>query len=314
MPDQEPPAAWPQPHRSADRVLAVVGFVLLALLTAVLAVAAAVAGDIVMAIVLLLATVMFGHVAGLALSTLRRPAPPAGWSAPSAGWSAPSAGWSAPSAGPVFAGASSAGRRVPSAGLIDEPEAGMAFRYARSAYYWFTVVLAFGVVFAAAFMIGLARVGTAAAWVMAAVFAGCGLLIAWYLTVVLRLAPGVVVLTPTGIYHRSLAIEHFVPWEAVVGVLARQGRTPWITVKTSPTAPAAPTAQAAPAAQAAQTRERRHAGALSPDAQFLPFMVIRAYWLGANAGPAYQAIKHYAEHPNERPNLAAGAPPGSVTV
>lgn len=98
-----------------------------------------------------------------------------------------------------------------------------------------------------------------------------------------------VVLTPTGVYHRSLALEHFVPWEAVVDVLALEGQTPWITVKAMP---------------ASGTRERRYTGRLSPGAEGLPFMIIRTYWLGANAVPAYRALKQYFEHPGERPKLA----------
>jgi hypothetical protein len=103
------------------------------------------------------------------------------------------------------------------------------------------------------------------------------------------LAPGVVVLTPTGIYHRSLVLEHFVPWEGVVDVLARGGRTPWITVK---------------AIDTTGTRERRHTGRMGAfESQALPFMIIRAHWLGSNALPAYLALKHNFLHPDQRHTL-----------
>jgi hypothetical protein len=105
----------------------------------------------------------------------------------------------------------------------------------------------------------------------------------------LRLAPGKIVVTSTGIYHRSLFLEHFVPWAAVVDVLAREAASTWITVKAVP---------------ANGTREHRHTGRMGAfEGQALPFMVARAQWLGANALPAYRAIRYYFEHPDQRAEL-----------
>jgi hypothetical protein len=93
------------------------------------------------------------------------------------------------------------------------------------------------------------------------------------------------------LWAEQLVLEHFVPWDAVVDVLARGGRTPWITVKAMPTS---------------GMRERKHTGRLGAfEAQFLPFMVARTMWLGANALPAYRALRHYFEHPEERIQLSA---------
>jgi hypothetical protein len=150
---------------------------------------------------------------------------------------------------------------------------------------------------AAGFAVAMAMSSTMRGWVLAAVAAVCAAFIGWFLTVVLRLAPGVIVLTPTGIYHRSLALEHFVPWDAVVDIVAREGRDPWITVKAMPTS---------------GTRERKHTGRLSAfEGQFLPFMVARTMWLGGNALPAC-ALTSYFQHPtSDRASEPSINPPAS---
>ncbi|WIM94352.1 hypothetical protein ACTOB_006371 [Actinoplanes oblitus] len=59
------------------------------------------------------------------------------------------------------------------------------------------------------------------------------------------------------------------------------------------------------------TRERRLTGRLHAfEGQFLPFMVIRASWLGGNAVPAYRALRYYFEQPGQRPRLADPGPLG----
>ncbi len=145
------------------------------------------------------------------------------------------------------------------------------------------------VLFDIGFVVAFAQAGTAAAWVMALVLAAVALFIVWFLVVLQRLAPGAVVVTPTCVYHRSRAFERFVPWEAVVDVKAREGQTPWITVKALPTS---------------EMRERRYTGRLSAGVEGLPFMIVRTYWLGRNALPAYLTLKHYFENPDQRFRLA----------
>jgi hypothetical protein len=70
--------------------------------------------------------------------------------------------------------------------------------------------------------------------VVTAVAAIAAVFIGWIFVIAVRLLPGVIVLTPTGIYHRSLLLEHFVPWDAVVDVLAWENPDPRITVKGIP--------------------------------------------------------------------------------
>ena len=76
---------------------------------------------------------------------------------------------------------------------------------------------------------------------------------------------------------------------AVVAVEATDAPSPWITVKALPVD---------------GTGERRHTGRLHAfEGGLLPFLVARTAWLGANAAPAYPAIKFYFDHPEQRPRL-----------
>ncbi|WP_412743690.1 hypothetical protein [Krasilnikovia sp. MM14-A1004] len=252
FPNQDPPAGWPKPHRSVTRVLSAVGFTLLTLITAAVAVSAVVTGDLAQALTFAVGTVLFAHLVGLVVSLMRQAAP---------------------------------ATHEPSVGFNDQGERGLAFPYSRWAYYWLSSVLVAVLLVDA----GLAvQFGAAGAWVMVVPLAAIALFLAWFLIAMLRLAPGRVVLTPSGIYHRSLVFEHFVPWDAVVDVAAQEGHIPRIIVKALPSI---------------GTRERKHMGRLSAGIEGLPFLVVRTYWLGANALPANLALKHYLLHSDERTRL-----------
>jgi len=202
-----------------------------------------------------LGVLLFGHLAGMSISFLRSPRPAAS---------------------------------QPAVGVTDQGESGLAFPYARRAYYWLTSMLVLIVIFFVGLAYTLAKIGTHVAWVIAVVVIASTLFIGWFLATLLRLAPGKIVVTPSGIYHRSLAFEHFVPWHAVEFVRAQEGRSPWILIK---------------APKSSGTRERRYTGVLGAGVEGLPSMIVRAYWLGANALPAYLTLKHYFDHPGERSNL-----------
>ena len=219
-------------------------------------VAAIVVADITQALISAASAVMFAHLVGMSVSSMRQLGP---------------------------------ATHTPTAGLTDQGERGLAFSYSRWAYYWLSSVLVMVVLFDIGFVVAFAQAGTAAAWVMALVLAAVALFIVWFLVVLLRLAPGRVVVTPTGIYHRSQTFEHFVPWEAVVDLKAREGPNPRITVKALPMS---------------GTRERRYTGRLSAGVEGLPFMIVRTYWLGRNALPAYLTLKYYFENPDQRSRLA----------
>jgi hypothetical protein len=257
-PNQDPPAGWPAASRTAVRLLSAAFLGLITLIIALVTVAAAVTGDVTQVVVFGLGAILVGHITGIAISGMRSPRPAAD---------------------------------VRAIGETDQGEKGLAFPYARWPYYWLSVTLAIIALFAAGFAVVVAADGTVTGWVFAVIGGGFAVFVGWFLVVLLRLAPGTMVLTPTGIYHRSLVLEHFVPWDAVVDVQARQSANPWITVEAVP---------------AAGTRVRRHTGRLGAfEGQALPFMVARTYWLGANALPAYRALKHYLEHAGERSKLAS---------
>lgn len=148
---------------------------------------------------------------------------------------------------------------APTAGVNDQDERGLAFPYASLPYYLLAVTVAIVVVLAAGFAVLMAADGTGTGWALAVVGAAAAAFLDWFLIVLLCLAPGTLVVTPSGIYHRSLVLEHFVPWEAIVDVLAREGTDPWITVKALPMD---------------GTRQRRHTGRLHAfEGQALPFLV-----------------------------------------
>ncbi|GAB1690918.1 hypothetical protein [Krasilnikovia sp. M28-CT-15] len=251
--DPDPPASWPKPHRSVTRVLSVAGFTLLTLITAVVVVSAVTTGEIAQALFFTVGTVMFAHLVGLTAISMRHPAPTT---------------------------------YQRSVGRTDQGEGGLDFPYSRWAYYWLSSVLAGVVLIAAALAV---EFGAAGSWVMVVILAAIALFLAWFLLAMLRSAPGRVVVTPTGIYHRTLAFEHFVPWEAVIEVSAQEGQIPRIIVEAMPST---------------GTRERTYLGRLGAGVEGLPFLVVRAHWLGANARPAYLALKHYFLHPDERTGLA----------
>ncbi|BEL07455.1 hypothetical protein Q0Z83_056460 [Actinoplanes sichuanensis] len=218
--------------------------------------AAAVTGDVLESIGFGLAAILVGHVTAIGITGLRRPGP---------------------------------ATEPPGTGLDDRGESGLAFPYSRVPYYLLTVTLALVVLLAGGFAVAAAAGGSVTGWVLAAVSGGFAVFVGWFLLTLLRLAPGIIVLTPSGIYHRSLVLEHFVPWDAVVDVQAREGPNPWITVKALPMD---------------GTRIRHHTGRLHAfEGGLLPFLVARTSWLGANAVPAYQAIRFYFDHPNQRPLL-----------
>jgi hypothetical protein len=112
----------------------------------------------------------------------------------------------------------------------------------------------------------------------------------WFLVTMLRLAPGSLLITASGICHRSLTTSHFISWDAMVVVAADWIGTPVIAVKAVP---------------APDTRIRRYMGRLgSGELRFWPFMVIRTGWLASDPIVVYHALAFYHAHPELRGELA----------
>jgi hypothetical protein len=170
---------------------------------------------------------------------------------------------------------------------------GLRFRYSAGVYYWLTAVLVMTELAVAGPAVAGAASATAAGIVLALVATAGAVAIGWFLVTMLRLAPGEVVLAPDGVHHRGLTFIHVAPWHTITSVSAEWVTTPVIVVRAAP---------------AADAQVRRYTGRFGPaELRFLPFMVIRAYWLATNPAIVYQALAFYHAHPELRPELATQA-------
>ena len=251
------PPGWPR-NRPTAKIIASTALMSLFNLGALVgAGVAATSGQPGAAVVLALAAAYLGHFVGLGLSLSRRPAqvtPP---------------------------------RAV---GRTELGDPGLEIPYARGPYYWSISVTLLSAFAFAGITVIFALAGSPGALVVAVISAIFAILLGWIAVVFLRLAPGRLVLTPDGIYHRSLTFEHYVPWFAVYAVSAETGDTPMLAIKAHPSD---------------GTRLRRYTGRLGAfEATFIPFIVARTYWLGGHATYAYQTTEHYFRHPGLRPELA----------
>jgi hypothetical protein len=174
--------------------------------------------------------------------------------------------------------------------LTPDGTKGMSFRYSAWSYYWLTAVLVMTELVTLAVTVGAALSATVAGVVMAVVIGVLAMVVGWFLVTMLRLAPGKLILSPTGVYHRSLTSTHFIPWHAIVAVAAEWAGTPIIAVKAFPSK---------------DTRVSRYLGRFgSGEVQYLPIMVIRTAWLATDPTTVYSALSFYHAHPDLRAELA----------
>ena len=256
-----PPQGWPR-GRPTTKIVASTGLMALFTIGALAAAGvAAASGQPAPAMLFVLAAAYLGHFVGLGISLSRRPAqvqPP----------------------------------RV--VGRTDLGDPGLLIPYAHGPYYWAISVTLLSALVLAGIAVIFALAGSAGALVIAVISAALAVMLAWIGVVFLRLAPGRLVLTPDGIYHRSLTFEHYVPWFAVYAVSAEDGATPMLAIKAHPSD---------------GTRLHRYTGRLRAfEATFIPFIVARTYWLGGHAAYAYQTADHYFRHAELRPELATSPP------
>lgn len=166
---------------------------------------------------------------------------------------------------------------------------GVTFTYSAWSYYWVTALLVITELVVLAVTAGAALTATAVGVVMAVVSGVVAMVVGWFLVTMLRLAPGKIILSPTGVYHRSLTCTHLVPWHAIVAVSASWLGTPIIAVKAIPSE---------------DTRVRRYMGRFrSGEVQFLPIMVVRTTWLATDPTTVYHALSFYCSHPELRAEL-----------
>lgn len=186
--------------------------------------------------------------------------------------------------------------RSPVLGVDDRGERGLTFAYARAPYYWQSAIVILTALGFAGGALGTAVMGPVGGWIIAAVAGLVAGSLTWFVVDFLRRAPGRVVLTPSGIYHRSHFAEYFTPWDAVSGVGVTTA-DPMIVVKADPS----------PDARQRRLSRRRNRS----EEDFWPFIVIGAYSLGGNSRPVYRAIDFYLRHRERRSLLGT---PEAITA
>ncbi|MFG1660451.1 hypothetical protein ACGFIY_28310 [Micromonospora chersina] len=188
-----------------------------------------------------------------------------------------------------------ASSRGSGAGTTLVPSPGGGGRAVRFAYSTVTYVLFGAVVVSCAvavlgFAVALGVRGGALSRVIAVVLAGAAVLLGWYVVVMVRHAPGGLLLSPAGIAHAGLTNFYSVPWAAVHAVEAWRLGTTVLVVKAEPSP---------------QSVLRRYTGRFDTgDLRYLPFLVVRTYWLAADREAVLAALAFYLAHPELRGELA----------
>lgn len=180
----------------------------------------------------------------------------------------------------------------PGTGTDDRGNPGLAFSYAGEPYYWLLAVLLLSIVGGLGLAAILTLSGSPVGWTAAVLVAAGAGYTTWLGIGIARLAPGRLVLTPDGVHHRALTLDVFTPWYAIHAVEAADTDQPMIVIKAQPSD---------------GTRLRTYAGRGGHEAQFLPYVAVRALWLRRNSIGAYQALDHYLRHPDQRSHLGTPA-------
>ncbi|XVU28054.1 hypothetical protein ACQPZJ_13720 [Actinoplanes sp. CA-054009] len=182
-------------------------------------------------------------------------------------------------------------RRRDTTGVRQEVK-GLVFRYGTTPTYLLGAFLGLTTVALAAMCVVSALRGGAQGWIVAAVLAIGAVLLAVFLAVFVKLAPGEVVVGPDGIHHRGLTFTHFVLWEAVVDVAALWAHAPVVFIRTI---------------GSSGTVTRNYLGRSTAGPQALsPFDTISGRWLAADPALLLKAVAYYIVHPEDRRELGGG--------
>lgn len=182
-------------------------------------------------------------------------------------------------------------RRAGTTGVTSGPD-GLTFRYGAAPTYWLTATTALTALVLAGLTVLAVAQGGAEGYLIAAVLAVAAVLAGVFLVVVLRLAPGRVVIGPDGIHHRGLTFTHHVPWHAVVDVVAAWTNGPLVVIKTMP---------------AADTATRNYLGRSAGGRQSASFTTVTGSWLAADPALLLHAVAYYLLHPEDRAELGTPA-------
>ena len=182
------------------------------------------------------------------------------------------------------------GQETGTAGTAPDGERGVRFRYSAWPYYWLIVLLLLTDLGLLAIAAIAATTATLVGVVIGVAAAALAALIAWFLVAVVRMAPGAVVLTPSGVWHRSLTFSQFVPWQDITQVMSGRIGVPVIVAEATP---------------APDIRIRRYTGQFGTrELRYLPSVMVPAYWLAADPTSVYHALSHYPAHPELRAELS----------
>jgi hypothetical protein len=182
-------------------------------------------------------------------------------------------------------------RRSDARASTDDDSGGVSFAYSTWAYYWLTATLVMTILGVAGFAAAVAATATTGGLLAACLLALMTVVRLWFVVTMLRLAPGRLTLSPTGIHHRGLTHTHFVPWYAIFEISAVWVGFPLLVAKAFPSE---------------GTRLIRHLGRFGTQ-EFLPFLVVRARWLATDPVVVYHALSFYHVHPDQRAELATPA-------
>ncbi|GAB3264601.1 hypothetical protein [Kineosporia babensis] len=188
-------------------------------------------------------------------------------------------------------------RRPPRLGWNHRDERGMAFFYARKPMIVFLLFLELCVVSQGGRLFAIEDLHPVIPGLVLTVFF---LVFNWILVGTYRDGRGKLVLTPSGVYHRSGVWEQFVPWELVTDVKAVKSRPqPSIEVAYVP---------------AVTVLSRNHGTWLGVGVDPGWRIVIGTSPLRGQAVPAYRALRFYFENPHLRSELGQGDPQAVTSV
>ncbi|WP_262284708.1 hypothetical protein [Micromonospora sp. MA102] len=172
---------------------------------------------------------------------------------------------------------------APQPGSWPDGVEGVRFDYSTATYCWFSLLVA-------GCVLVLLGGGVAVGSVFGVLMIALAALLGWYLMVVLWRAPGGLLVSPSGIAHRGLTNFYSVPWHVVRGVEARDLGTSALVVKADPSP---------------QSVLRRYTGWFDTgELRYLPFLVVRTYWLAADREVVRSVLAFYLAHPERRGELA----------
>ncbi|WP_433790144.1 hypothetical protein [Actinoplanes sp. CA-252034] len=186
-------------------------------------------------------------------------------------------------------------KALPTTAVTPDGVTGLCFRYSGWAYFWLLGMIGWSALVPLAIATvwfvtgGVAVIGSV-------VLVGVALLVLAQVVATLSLAPGRLIATPDGLYHRGQLITQYSPWSQVTSVEAgRAGRARLVRVRVTASAADRPRILLRPWFLPAEERVT------------LPGIVLRDPWLAVDPRLVHQALRHYLLNPAHRGELGGPA-------